>query len=142
MKTLMSPAIVILSCLACHAECVVFAGFDVSATAWHGESDRYDAAWWQVLNSVKGCDHIYATIINEKGLANGAPAIDFTIRPYNFLWDKRSDYDAAVQAKLAMQRAALSKILKGAKPSKKTEIIGFLHAASHVLGAYPSKTKK
>jgi hypothetical protein len=134
-------ALLLFSC-ACWAERVVFVGFDVSGTAWRGGNNPYDAGWCEVLGTVADGDHVYAAIINEKGLANGAPIIDFTIRPYSFFTDHRKEYEAAVRAKLEKQRAALSAVLKHAAPSKKTEIIGFLHQAAQVLGAYPAKTVK
>src|SRR5215813_11382329 len=99
-------ALLVLVAGDCRAERVVFVGFDLSGTAWHG-GNPYDTSWRQVLDVVGGGDHVYAAIINEKGLLNGAPVIDFSIRPYRFLTDKRSAYDAAVQAKLEKQRLLL-----------------------------------
>ncbi len=107
---------------------------------WRGGNNPYDAGWVQALKTVQGGDHVYAAIINERGLLNGEPVIDFTIRPYSLLSDKRTDYDAAVQAKLEKQRQALDRLLKDTAPAKGTEIIGFLHAAAQILGAYPART--
>jgi hypothetical protein len=81
-------------------------------------------------------------LINDKGLANGAPVIDFTIRPYSFWRDKRRDYDPAVNAKLETQRQTLAAVLKRQSPSRSTEIIGFLEASSQIFRCYPARAKK
>jgi hypothetical protein len=142
MKALCRILLSLLTASNCFADRVLFAGFDISATAWHGDRNPYDGGWVQVLHTAEGGDHIYGSVINEKGLANGAPAIDFTIRPYSFFFDKRSEYEPAVEAKREKQRQILNNVLKGSIPSKKTEIIGFLQAAAHVLDGYPAKTTK
>jgi hypothetical protein len=142
MRAIASLLVVLLSGCDSRAERVIFTGFDLSATAWRGGNNLYEAGWTQVLSIVEAGDHVYATVINGKGLANGAPVIDFTIRPYSFFIDRHKEYDAAVQAKLEKQREILGNVFKASVPSKRTEIIGFLHAAAHILGAYPSKTAK
>ncbi len=140
MKSLIFLILPLLTGCACRAERVLIVGFDLSGTAWRGGNNPYDAGWVQALKTVQGGDHVYAAIINERGLLNGEPVIDFTIRPYSLLSDKRTDYDAAVQAKLEKQRQALDRLLKDTAPAKGTEIIGFLHAAAQILGAYPART--
>jgi hypothetical protein len=142
MRSVGTLLILLLTCSPCRAERVVFAGFDSSGSARRGGNNPYDAGWMQVLSTVEGGDHIYGSVINEKGLANGAPIIDFTIRPYSFLTDGGREYDAAVRAKLEKQRETLNNIFRNTTPSKRTEIIGFLHSAAQILGAYPPKTVK
>src|SRR5437588_12133130 len=100
MKTVASLLVLLLSGCDSRAERVIFTGLDLSATAWHGGNNFYESGWVRVLSTVEGGDHVYATIINGKGLANGAPVIDFTIRSYNRFTDRRKEYDTAVQAKL------------------------------------------
>jgi hypothetical protein len=116
-------------------------GFDISATAWRG-GNPYDAGWAQILATVQSGNHVYAALINEKGLANGTPPIDFKIRPYDFRVDKSRDYDNAVKAKLEKQRQLLDAALKKSVPSRSTEILGFMHAASQIFRAYPSNAVK
>ncbi len=120
---------------------VLCVGFDASATAWRG-GNPYEAGWAQILATSQGGDHIYAALINEKGLANGTPSIDFKIRRYSFLTDKRREYDEAVKVKLDNQRQLLDAALKKSVPAKNTEIIGFLHAAAQIFRAYPGNAVK
>ena len=142
MKALSTLLALLLSGNGCFAERVIFTGFDLSGTAWRGEGNPYDNGLKEVLSTVEGGDHVYGAVINERGLANGAPVIDFGIRPYSFWSDKRNEYEPAVQTKLKMQREALNNVLKSSTPSKKTEIIGFLHSAAQILNGYPAKTVK
>jgi hypothetical protein len=141
MKSITTVLVLLSFVSECFAERVIFTGFDLSATAWHG-GNPYDAGFNLILCSVEAGDHVYAAIINGKGLANGAPVVDFTIRAYSFWSDKHKEYDAAVQAKIQKQREILNDKLRSSAPAKRTEIIGFLHAASKILDEYPAKTLK
>lgn len=117
---------------------VIFVGFDLSATAYQRGSNPYHDGWVQVLNAVSGGgDEVYAAAINGIGLANGAPPINFSVRPRNIFLDKPSDYKAAVDAKLRLQETALDEIVRAATPSRGTSIIGFLHTVAAILAAHP-----
>ncbi len=123
------------------AERVVFAGFDVSATAFKGHTNPYDDSWRQVLKTVQGGDHVYGVTLDERGLA-GMPVIDFTVRPYSVLSDQRRIYDALVEKKREDQRLALDALLKNTPAAKGTELIGLLHQAGKILAAYPQAAKQ
>ena len=141
MKTMIVLALVLLTGCGQTQLQILYVGVDVSATAFSA-GNPYDAIWAQVLSAVQPGEHVYASLINDKGLSSGSPVIDFTIRPYNFLTDKTAEYDQAVKAKLATQRQALADILKRQAPSQRTEIIGFLHGASQIFRSYPANAKK
>jgi hypothetical protein len=141
MKTLIVLALLLLTGCSHTRERIVVVGYDTSATAFRTGNPN-DAGWAQVLSATQAGDHVYVALINERGLANGCPVIDFTIRPYNFLTDKTRDYDQAVKAKLAMERQALADILKRQAPSQRTEIFGFIFAAVQIFRAYPPNAER
>ena len=140
MKTFLLLAVLCTGC-GRSRDRVVCVGFDTSATAWRS-GNPYDASFAEILKTSRSGDHIYAALINGKGLANGSPTIDFTIRPYSFVTDKRREYDEAVKTKIAKQRQLLDAALKNSVPSRSTEIIGFLHAASQIFRSYPGNVRK
>jgi hypothetical protein len=121
---------------------ILFVGFDVSATAYKSGTNPYAAAWKDLMKTVQDGDRIVATRINEKGLANGTPEINFGIRPYSILKDNRTRFDQAVQVQLDKQTEHLDTILKGSSPARGTEIIGFLDQAAVILAAYPQAMKQ
>jgi hypothetical protein len=124
------------------AERVVFAGFDVSATAFAGHTNPYDEAWYQILKTVQGGDQVFAAVINEYGLTGGAPAINFSIRRFNIFKDQSMAYDAAVAKKLNDQRNALDHLLNNTAPARQTEVIGTLVQAGELLGAFARATRQ
>jgi hypothetical protein len=140
MKTLVALALMLTACSGTR-ERVICAGFDTSGTAWRS-GNPYDSGWAQLLEGIRPGDHAYAMLINDRGLGNGSPLIDFTIRPYNFLADKRPDYEQAVNAKRQQQRVTLATALKNQQPSRGTEIIGFLQTASQLFRASPASAEK
>jgi len=142
MKLLIIFALLLAACSVCPAEKVLFAGFDASGTALEAGSNPYAKAWSELLDKMHGGEHVFASIINEKGLANGAPVIDVATRSFNLLFDHRSAYDQAVKQKLALQKDKLNAILRAAPPSHGTEIIGFLFQAAKILEAYPSSRRQ
>jgi hypothetical protein len=134
MKALLLVTVLLVGC-ARDNERVIVAGLDVSGSAYRG-SNPYDSSWAQLLQAGRGGDHIFAGLIDEKGLANGAPVIDFTIRPYSILTDKRRVYDEAVRVKLDNERKALAAALANKRPAKGTDLIGFLRAAGQIFEGF------
>lgn len=141
-RILFALILTLIAGLPARAERILFAAFDVSATAFEGHADPYDSSWHDLLQTVHGGDHVFAAVVNERGLANGAPTIDFTIRPFNILYDQSRVYDAAVQKKLQGQERSLDEALKNTPPARGTELIGLLHQAAKILSAYPRAAKQ